>query len=90
MSQDFICQTNLFFKGSWVFLYKQHTYISTPFTQKTITPRILWCVPLFFKTYIHMILYFHKDFWEIKLLIQNRNQTYVCSNKQVLEIQVLS
>jgi hypothetical protein len=37
-----------------------------------------------------MIPCFHKDFWEIKVLIQNRNQIGVCSNKNVLKIQVIS
>jgi hypothetical protein len=33
---------------------------------------------------------FHKDFWKIKVLIQNKNQIGVCSKKQVLKIQVIS
>jgi hypothetical protein len=33
---------------------------------------------------------FHKDFWEIKVLIQNKNQIGVCFKKQVLEIEEIS
>jgi hypothetical protein len=36
-----------------------------------------------------MIPCFHKDFWEIKVLVQNKNQIGVCSNKQVLKIQMI-
>jgi hypothetical protein len=67
--------------------------LSTPFTHKTTTPRIFWCFPFFSspkKKKTSMTPYFHKDFWEIKVLIQNKNQIGVCSNKQVLKIQVIS
>jgi hypothetical protein len=36
-----------------------------------------------------MISCFDKDFWEFKVLVQNESQIDVCSNKQVLKIQVI-
>jgi len=60
--------------------------LNTPFTHKTTAPRILWCFSFFFsKKKTSMTPCFHKDFWEINVLIQNKNQIGVCSNKQLLE-----
>ena len=61
-----------------------------PFTHKITAPRIIWYLPLFSKKKLRMIPCLHKDFSEIKVLIQNKNQIGVCSNKKVLEIQVIS
>jgi hypothetical protein len=36
-----------------------------------------------------MISHVHKDFWEFKVLVQDRNHGGVCPNKKVFKIQVI-
>jgi hypothetical protein len=57
---------------SCVFLCSWCTFMQITYAHKTTASRILWCFPFFFlskKKTTSMTPCFHKDFWEIKVLI---------------------
>jgi len=62
--------------------------MSTPFTHKTTTPRILLCVSICPKTMYDLM--FAQGFLRNQSLnIKSKSQIGVCSNKQVLKTQVI-
>jgi hypothetical protein len=90
-NESFLLIKSCVFLCSWC-TFMQITYWAHLCTHKTTAPRILWCFSFFFSLQkkTSMTPCFHKEFWEIKVLIQKQNQIGVCSNKQVLKIQVIS
>ena len=56
-------------------LFHANNTLSTLCTHKTTTPRILWCFSLFSQK-TSMTPCFHKDFWEIKVLIQKQKSNW--------------
>jgi hypothetical protein len=68
---------------SFLLLSHANNTLSIIFTRKTTG------VFPFFPPKQCMISHVHKVFLGIQILVQNRNHIGVCSNKQVLEIQVI-
>ena len=66
------------------FCVHANNILSTPLYLQNHYAKNLWACFSFFPKQ-QATLCFHKDFWEINVLIQNKNQIGVCSNKQVLE-----
>jgi len=90
-NEHFLLIKSCVFLCSWC-TFMQITYWTHLLLTKPLYQEFFGVFPFFLsqKKKTSMTPCFHKDFWEIKVLIQNKNQIGVCSNKQVVKIQVIS
>jgi len=96
LKEPFLLIRSYAFLCSWCaficccFMQITHLYKHTLSLIKSLHQELFGIFLFSLKTKLRMIPCLHKDFSEIKVLIQNKNQIGVCSNKKVLEIQVIS